>query len=707
MKTRSYIYILPISLACGVLFWITDAILDYYIFYEGTFSELLITNVPPHELFIRIIVIVFFIISGFIISGLISITKYTEMALEEYEKRYKTLFENAADAIFIHDPEGHFIEINRVACERLGYNREELLQMTLGDLDTLDYADIARDRINEILKNGDGIFETVHVKRDGNIIPIEINARLIDYEGKTAIISIARDISKRIHAEHALLETEKRFADFLDNSPAIIYLKDTENRYTMINRRFETTFGITNEQIAGKTDHDIFPKEISNVYFANDKKVMKSMNPMEFQEVIPVKNEPRTYISIKFPILDFAGKLTGICGISTDISNRKKLESQLIQSQKMETVARLAGGIAHDFNNILTAIMGNTEFVLMSLSHDDPSYPDIEEIMKASTRASALTGQLLTFSRHQIIKPRIINLNTVLYDIDKMLCRLIGEDIELVTIPCDGLWSVIADPSQIEQIISNLVINSRDSMPDGGKIIIETRNVTLDEEYARYHANITPGEYIMLSVSDTGTGIDEETKSKIFEPFFTTKEKGKGTGLGLSTCYGIVKQSGGHIWVYSEPNQGTTFKIYLPCFEGVPDNQESFEEFEKVPGGDETILLVEDEPIVRKIASRVLSKKGYHVLEASNGDDALRIIDKAGDILINLLITDIIMPKMGGYELSEIIKIQLNCSKVLYFTGYTENHIFDKGILKPDSPLLQKPFTPSELALKVRTILDS
>ena len=430
MKTRYYIYILPISLACGVLFWITDAILDYYIFYEATFSELLITNVPPHELYIRLIVAAFFIISGFIVSGFISTRKYAELALEESERRYRTLFDNAADAIFIHDLEGHFIEVNHVACKRLGYNREELLKITLIDIDIPEYADIARDRINEILRNGHGIFETAHVKRDGNIIPVEVNARLIEYEGKTAILSIARDISERKLAEHALIETEKRFADFLDNSPALVYLKDTQNRYIMVSRQFETTFDITNEQIAGRTDYDLFPKETSDVFFTNDQKVMESMSPMEFEEVIPVKNEPRTYISIKFPILNFSGKLTGICGISTDITNRKQLETQLIQSQKMETVARLAGGIAHDFNNILTAIMGNTEFVLMSLSREDPCYPDIEEIMKASTRASALTSQLLTFSRRQIIKPRIINLNTVLYDIDKMLCRLIGEDIE-------------------------------------------------------------------------------------------------------------------------------------------------------------------------------------------------------------------------------------------------------------------------------------
>ncbi len=384
----------------------------------------------------------------------------------------------------------------------------------------------------------------------------------------------------------------------------------------------------------------------------------------------------------------------------------KSFEEQLRQSQKIEAVGRLAGGIAHDFNNLLTVIKGYSDLALIKLKEDDPLKGNLKEIQKASQRATDLTRQLLTFSRRQILEIKVINLNTLLQDLDKMLHRVIGEDIELVYLLSDPLGKVRTDPSQIEQMILNLAVNARDAMPSGGKLTIETANVVLDEIYTRTHIGVKPGRYVMLSVSDTGCGMSPEVREHLFEPFFTTKEIGKGTGLGLSTVYGIVKQSGGEIWCYSEPGQGTTFKIYLPSVEEeVTTLHHEEDDKGRLPQGRETVLLVEDEISVRGFAAQVLRENGYKLLEAANGDDALRMAQVyAGKI--HLLLTDVVMPQMGGKELAGRLKtIQPNI-KVLFTSGYTDNAIVRHGVLEPGSNFLQKPFSPVTLAQKVREVLD-
>lgn len=385
---------------------------------------------------------------------------------------------------------------------------------------------------------------------------------------------------------------------------------------------------------------------------------------------------------------------------------RKRLEEEFRQSQKMETVGQLAGGIAHDFNNLLTAIKGYANFAKDALPSGDPIREDIQEVLNAAERAANLTRQLLTFSRRQIISPRVINLNELILNIDNMLRHLIAEDIELVTIPKENLGLVKVDPGQMEQVIVNLVINARDAMPEGGKLIIETQNVHLDEDYVRQHLGTTPGDYIMLAISDTGSGMSEEVKAHIFEPFFTTKEIGKGSGLGLATVYGIVKQHHGNIFVYSEIGKGTTVKIYLPQAEEKEEDLSRHSETEHLPKGNETVLAVEDEPSVRNVAVRILSKLGYTVLEASHGDETLQVArEHTGEI--HLLLTDVVMPRMSGKELADRLRMIHPEIRVLFVSGYTENIITHRGILDKEVHFLQKPFTQRELAFKVREVLDT
>jgi PAS domain S-box-containing protein len=389
-----------------------------------------------------------------------------------------------------------------------------------------------------------------------------------------------------------------------------------------------------------------------------------------------------------------------------DITERKRLENQLLQSQKMETVGRLAGGIAHDFNNLLTVLSGYAQLSLLALGEDAPLRGNLVEIKKATERASALTHQLLAFSRRQVMDMKVIDLNTVLKDLDKMLRRIIGEDIELKTILAGNLGRVKTDPGQIEQVILNLVVNARDAMPKGGILLLETTNVELDEGYARYHIGVAPGRYVLLSVTDTGCGMSAEVREHIFEPFFTTKAKDKGTGLGLSTVYGIVKQSGGNIWVYSELDRGTTFKIYLPRVEEEADSLPYRVDDKMLPEGNETVLLVEDDPSVRELAARVLRNQGYTVLEAANGNEALRISREGNRGKIYLLLTDVVMPQMGGRELVSQFRAHYPEIKVLFISGYTDSTMTHNAILKPGEHFLEKPFSPTGLARKVREVLD-
>ena len=417
------------------------------------------------------------------------------------------------------------------------------------------------------------------------------------------------------------------------------------------------------------------------------------------------KNE-RTYDLIDTPMTLPDGSI-GKLEIFRDITEQKKLEAQFRQAQKMEAIGTLAGGVAHDFNNLLTIIIGNAQIALMNVIKDESLRTGIEEIKKAGDRAAALTRQLLAFSRKQIIQPKVFDLNELLSGTEKMLGRLLGEDVEFLTILEPELWQVDADPGQMEQVIMNLVVNARDAMPMGGKLTVETANADLNENYFReHHIDETPGSYVMLAISDTGSGMDKETREHIFEPFFTTKEVGKGTGLGLSTIYGIVKQNNGFVWVYSEPGQGATFKVYLPEVKKDADLEKKEQTHVDDLSGSETVLIVEDNDSLRNFAQKVLHIYGYRTLNAENGEDALRVC-QAHEGPIHLLLTDVVMPRMGGKKLAERLQPLYPRMKVIYMSGYTDNAIVRHGVLEPGLNFLEKPFTPKGLALKVREAIES
>jgi signal transduction histidine kinase/CheY-like chemotaxis protein len=414
---------------------------------------------------------------------------------------------------------------------------------------------------------------------------------------------------------------------------------------------------------------------------------------------------------ISIPILKSAvpvilGGRTCLIESFVDLSERKHLEKQFYQSQKMEAIGRLAGGVAHDFNNLLTAIMGYCDLTLTGMRSDTPTRHFVEEINKAADRAASLTRQLLALSRRQVLQPSVLDLNSVLSDIKKMLLRIMGEDIELITRLEEGLGPIKADKGQIEQVIMNLTINARDAMPKGGKLIIETSHCDLDCLCREGHPVVSPGAYVVLTVSDTGEGMDKETQSQIFEPFFTTKGVGLGTGLGLSTVYGIVKQSGGTIWVYSELGQGTTIKIYLPEASGPLGKAETVSASLIVPQGSETILLVEDEVMVRTSIKEGLEITGYQVLAASNGEEALKMAQRFQDP-IHLLLTDVVMPGLNGRQMAESLTAWHPETRVLYMSGYTDDAFLRTGLIQEKNAFLQKPFTPKGLAFKIREILDA
>ncbi len=403
------------------------------------------------------------------------------------------------------------------------------------------------------------------------------------------------------------------------------------------------------------------------------------------------------------------GLLHLVAGLSQQIGQffqRRRLEEQLFQSRKMETVGKLAGGIAHEFNSLMTAIIGQSEMLLDDLPRDNALSKNAREIREAADRAAVLTRQLLAYGRKQILQPEALDLNAILAGMEGMFRHLMGGDVDVRIVPGAGLKPVYADAGQVEQVMINMAMNARDAMPRGGKLTLETANVTLDEEKAGLYPDLKPGDYVMLAISDTGTGIAAGVKEHVFEPFFSTKEVGQGTGLGLATCYGIVKQSGGHISLYSEKDRGTTFKIYLPQVsqDGSPRNPARVSE--ALPRGTETLLLVEDDPALRRMAATLLGRLGYTVLPAADGAEALALFDRHGGA-VDLLFTDVIMPHLGGKDLADRVSEKRPEMKVLFTSAYTENAIIHQGVLNPGVALLQKPFAPSALARKVREILDA
>lgn len=501
-----------------------------------------------------------------------------------------------------------------------------------------------------------------------------------------------------------LRESEERLRTIMDNSVAVIYLKDADGRYITINRRFEDLFGVTREDVKGRSDHDIFPKAAADTFRANDLEVLKTKKPVQFEEDAPHEDGMHHYISVKVPILDSAGVPVAVCGISTDITERKVLEEQLLQSQKMESVGRLAGGIAHDFNNILTAIIGYGNLLIIKRKDDDLAKSYADNILVLSNKAAKLTQGLLAYSRKQVITLKPADLNGIIERVvDILIKRLIGENIELRTNLINKKLTVKVDPIQIEQVLMNLATNAKDAMPETGIIFISTDISKIDERFIKTHGYGEVGYYALLSFEDTGTGMDATTKKRLFEPFFTTKEVGKGTGLGLSIVYGIVKQHNGFINVYSEHGRGTTVRIYLPLIDAVTE-EINHSEHRSLEGNKGTILLAEDEEDVRKVMKIVLEESGYKVTEAVNGEEALNkfIENREG---IDLIVLDMVMPRKNGREAYEEMRKTRPGIKVLLMSGYSEDMVSAGGVLDEGVVFISKPIAPTEFLNKIKEVM--
>jgi PAS domain S-box-containing protein len=511
----------------------------------------------------------------------------------------------------------------------------------------------------------------------------------------------------RKKAEKALRESQGLYHSLVEQLPANIYRKDAEGRFVFVNSRFCRSKGRTAEEILGQTASAIDSKEMTEQVTNEHELIMRTGESVEKEESYPQPDGTVQYLQIlKSPVFAADGKIIGTQGIQFDITGRKRMEEQLFQSQKMETVGKLAGGVAHEFNSILTAIICQSELLLEDLPAGSPLAENATEIRSAAERAAVLTRQLLAYGRKQFLQPEILDLNAVLAGLASALRHLLGPGADVRLAPAAGLKAVKADAGQLEQVIMNLAMNARDAMPNGGKLTLETAAATLDEEYVSRYPELKAGKYVMLAITDTGMGMSEEVKARVFEPFFTTKDVGQGTGLGLSTCYGILKQSGGHISVYSEPGRGTTFKIYLPQVEPLAKNPLQRLASPDLPRGTETILLVEDDPALREMAATLLRRLGYTVLAAANGVEALSLSHQPDTGRIDLLFTDVVMPHMSGKELADRVRALSPHTRILFTSGYTENTIVQQGGLNQGVAFLQKPFTPSVLARKVREVLD-
>lgn len=499
-------------------------------------------------------------------------------------------------------------------------------------------------------------------------------------------------------------ETESQYRILFESNPLPMWVVDLDTlAFLAVNEAAARYYGYSRDEFFAMSVRDIRPPEdipaLMESFATNTPGVTTAglrRHRKKDGTVIYVESARRT--------LKFGNRLAALVVVN-DLTEHQDLEEQLRQLQKLEAIGRLAGGIAHDFNNLLTVILGYSHLLLRQLGNDEPMRADVEEIKKAGERAESLTRQLLAFSRRQVLQPRVLDLNSVVGEISNMLRRLIRENIELETVLEPDLEPVKADRGQIEQVIMNLVVNAGDAMPEGGTLTLETKNVELDGEYVREHTSVIAGRYAMLAISDTGVGMDAKTKAHIFEPFFTTKEQGKGTGLGLSTVYGIVKQSGGNIWAYSEPGRGTTFKVYLPSIEEAGIASKPVTPPTRSVVGSETILLLEDEASVRSLARSVLEENGYTVLETRDGEEALRMGEEH-EGPISLMLTDIGLRGMDGKQVAKRVRSIRPEMKILFMSGYTDLAALRRGFLDPDTPYLAKPFTPSTLVRKVREVLD-
>jgi len=629
--------------------------------------------------------------------------KRAEAATRDSEERFSKAF-HASPAPMSISKDGLLIYVNESFLAISGYTRSEAIGQTPVELGLLnDPGDLAR--VRELLAKQGAVrnLEMDLRMKDGQVRTHLVSADSIELDGATCVLMVGIDISDRKLAETALKQSETRFREFFEDSLTGDYISTPEGKLLACNPALVRMLGFSSTEEAMQCDtRSLYPDQKQREYLLTE---LSRRGRFESQEIELRRRDgaPLFVVQNAIGVFDDRGELIQVKGYMFDVTERRELEHRLLQSQKIEAIGRLAGGIAHDFNNILTAIIAYSQLMLRRLVEGDQLHYEASQILSAAQRAAELTGQLLAFSRRQVLQPVVCDLNAVVADIAPMLRPIIREDVELITLLEPELGSVKADPVQLQQVIMNLVVNARDAMSEGGQVTIQTGNVHLGDDDDHALTAHRPGPHVLLAVSDTGCGMDEDTQARIFEPFFTTKEKGKGTGLGLSTVYGIVKQSGGTIALRSKPGQGTTVKVYFPLSREAADFLAEVEDTD-FPTGTETILLVEDDPLVRELAVGLLREQGYTVLEASDGEEAVYLCRHLNNE-IHLVITDLVMPRMGGRGLAAYLRDARPDAKVLFVSGYTED-VFRELVSTAAADFLQKPFTPGGLARKVRQVLD-
>ena len=631
-----------------------------------------------------------------------------QRALEDSETRYRRLFETAKDGILILDfKTGQIADVNPFLIEMLGYTHSEFVGKKLWEIGPFKDIPASRSAFGELQTMGVIRYEDLPLEtKDGRRINVEFVSNVYPVDGTQVVQCNVRDITERVRAEAALKISETHHRSVFEGAVHGIYRGTLDGRFLDVNPALVAMLGYSSAE-------EVLKLSVSQDVFAEPEEGLRLLHKWqltaEIEEEVQWKRRDQRRIAVRLSgrvLRTENQRAAGVEVIAEDVTERRALEEQLRQAQKIEAVGQLAGGMAHEFNNYLGIVLGYSELLLEEAGATEGLRRNVAEIKAATQRAASVTRQLLALSRRQVLEPKVLDVNAVVWETHKLLRRLIPGNIDLVPVLEPNLQPVKVDPAQIQQILINLVVNARDAMPQGGKVVIETANVELDEEYAGRHIEVQPGSYVMLAVSDDGPGIDAQTQARIFEPFFTTKGEGKGTGLGLSTVYGIVRQSGGHITVESALRKGTRFRIYLP-----PTAATELKLLDETPPiqtevlGTETVLVVEDEPALCRLISVSLEKRGYTVLAAEDGTEAIRILENNRDD-IDLVVSDIMMPKLNGLELREKAILVRPDLQFLFISGYAEDTIGRTAHLPQDAGYLEKPFLPIELARKVRTLLN-